>query len=66
MVELIMMSILGAAYVAARNAEKEEERINKLKTKVFCYAVSHHMLYHEVVKKIESKELTLEEIDDEK
>ena len=63
MLELIMMSLLGAAYFVARDAEKKEERLNELKTKIFCYAVSHHMLYHEVVEKIENNELSLEEMD---
>ena len=62
MLELIMMSFLGAAYVAALKEEEKQKRINDLKTKVFLYAVTHHMLYHEVVKKIENKELSLEEI----
>ena len=57
------MSLLGVAYVAALKEEEKQERVNKLKTKVFLYAVSHHMLYHEVVRKIENKELSLEEID---
>lgn len=65
MLELIMMSFLGAAYVAARKEEKRQERINELKTKVFLYAVSHHMLYNEVVKKIESGEISLNEIEEE-
>lgn len=62
MLELIMMSFLGVAYVAALKEEEKQKRINELKTKVFLYAVTHHMLYHEVVKKIENKELSLEEI----
>ena len=62
MLELIMMSFLGAAYVAALKEEEKQKRINDLKTKVFLYAVTYHMLYHEVVKKIENKELSLEEI----
>ena len=62
MLELIMMSFLGVAYVAALKEEEKQKRINELKTKVFLYALTHHMLYHEVVKKIENKELSLEEI----
>lgn len=69
MLELITMSLLGVAYVIARHNEaeeekrlKEKERIESLKLDIFCYAVKHGMLYNEVVKKIENKEISLEDI----
>ena len=65
-----MMSLLGAAYVITsldeaeqEKKQKEKERINELKSKVFFYAIRHHMLYNEVVQKINNKELSFEEID---
>ena len=54
MLELLCMSILGAAYIKAcideakeAEIEKEKERIRDLKIKVFCYAVRHNMLYNQ-------------------
>ena len=72
MLELITISLLSIAYVNACIEEakeeerlKEEERIRDLKIEVFCYAVGHKLLYEDVVRKIENKELTLEEIHNE-
>ena len=65
MLELLMMSVLGAAYISACNQERKEEKINELKLKVFCYAVKHSMLYNDVVKLIEQKKLTIEDIENE-
>ena len=73
MFELLTMSLLGIAYIAEKIEEskeeqiqKEKERIANLKIKVFCYAIRHKMLYDEVVKKLQNKELTFEEIENEK
>ncbi len=70
MFELIVMSLLGAAYIKALKDEyeeekerKEAERIRDLKIKVFCYSVRHNMLYDQVVEKLKKKELTFEEIE---
>ena len=70
MFELICMSLLGVAYVHARIEEaaeekrqKEEERIRNLKISVFCYAVRHHLNYNNVVKMIQDKELTFDDIE---
>ena len=67
---LIVMSLLGVAYIKALKDEskeekerKEAERIRDLKIKVFCYAVRHNMLYDQVVEKLQKKELTFEEIE---
>lgn len=72
MFELITMSLLTLGYINALVEEskeaklmKEKERIRDLKIKVFCYAVRHHMLYDDVVKKLQNKELTFEDIDKE-
>ena len=65
MLELLMMSVLGAAYISACNQEGKEEKINELKLKVFCYAVKHSTLYNDVVKLIEQKKLTIEDIENE-
>jgi autonomous glycyl radical cofactor GrcA len=69
MLELITMSLLGVSYIAALSNEakeekalKEKERIRDLKIKVFCYAVRHNMLYNEVVEKLQKKELSFEDI----
>lgn len=65
------MSLLGIAYIAEVINEKQEEelakqkeKIRNLKCKIFVYAVSEKMLYNDVVKQIESGELTLKEIDE--
>ena len=70
MFETLCYLLLGVSYIAACKAEKEEEkreqerkRIRDLKCKVFCYAIRHHMLYNDVVKLIQEKKLTFEEID---
>ena len=70
MFELIAMSLLSAAYIKALKDEsteekerKEEERIRDLKIKVFCYSVRHKMLYDQVVEKLQKKELTFKEIE---
>ena len=72
MFELLAMSLLGAAYVnACLNESKEEkkqiekQRIQDLKIKVFCYAVRHSLLYDDVVKKLQNKELMFEDLNDE-
>ena len=70
MFELICMSILGACYVKACIKEatevknqKEKERIRDLKISVFCHAVRHHLGYNEVVKMLQDKTLTFEDIE---
>ena len=70
MFELICMSLLGIACVDSliqehkeEELEKQREKIRDLKIKVFFYAVRHKMLYDDVVKLIEEKKLTFEEID---
>lgn len=70
MFELLAMSLLGIAYIGATINEsneekqiKEKERIQDLKIKVFCYAVRHNMLYDVVVKKLQDKELSFDDID---
>ena len=70
MFELICMSILGACYVKAcideaaeEKKQKEKERIRDLKISVFCYAVGHHLGYNEVVKMLQDKTLTFEDIE---
>ena len=70
MLELICMSLLGVAYVnscieeaAEEKRQKEEKRIRDLKISVFCYAVRHHFNYNDVVKMIQDKKLTLDDID---
>lgn len=70
MFELIVMSLLGAAFIKALKDEsteekerKEAERIGDLKIKVFCYSVRHNMLYDQVVEKLQKKELTFKEIE---
>lgn len=65
MLELLMMSVLGATYVSACKEERKEEKINELKLKVFWYAVKHSMLYNDVVKLIEENKLTIEDIENE-
>ena len=69
MLETICYLLLGVSYVAAcaQGRKEEEERkkktkIRELKTKVFCYAIMHHMLYNDVVKMLQDKKLTFEEI----
>ena len=73
MFELLAMSILGIAYINALSNEakeeatlKEKERIRDLKIKVFCYAVRHNMLYDVVVKKLQDKELSFDDIEKDK
>lgn len=70
MFELICMSILGACYVKAcidetveEKKQKEKERIRDLKISVFCFAVRHHLSYNEVVKMLQDKTLTFEDIE---
>lgn len=70
MFELICMSLLGVAYIHARIEEaaevkrrKEEERIRDLKISVFCYVARHHLKYNDVVKMIQDKKLTLDDIE---
>ena len=72
MFELLAMSLLGAAYVNAclnelkeEEKQKEKQRIQDLKIKVFCYAVRHSLLYDDVVKKLQNKELMFEDLNDE-
>ena len=72
MVELICMSVLGVAYINACIEERKEEELRKkqeeldeLKLKVFWYAVKNNMLYNDVVKLIEEKQLTLDDINKE-
>ena len=69
MLELLCMSLLGVAYVNACIEErqelerkKKEEELMDLKLTIFCYAVRHHLLYNDVVTKIENNELTIKEI----
>lgn len=70
MFELLCMSLLGIAYVKASVDEtneekrlKEEQRIRDLKIKVFCYAVRHNLRYDEVVKMLQDKTISFEDID---
>ena len=70
MFELICMSLLGVAYIhdcveeaAEEKRQKEEERIRDLKISVFCYAARHHLNYNDVVKMIQNKELTFDDIE---
>ena len=72
MFELITMSLLGIAYISVsineaneEKRQKELERIQDLKIKVFCYAVRHSLLYDDVVKKLQNKELKFEDLNDE-
>ncbi len=73
MLELLCMSLLGAAYIKAcideakeAEIEKEKERIRDLKIKVFCYAVRHKLLYNQVVEMIQNGKLTLADINEDK
>lgn len=70
MFELICMFLLGVAYVdacieeaAEEKRQKEEERIHDLKISVFCYAVRHHLNYNDVVKMLQDKKLTFDDIE---
>jgi hypothetical protein len=70
MFELICMSLLGVAYIhtckeeaAEEKRQKEKERIRDLKISVFCYAVRHHLNYNDVVKMIQDKKLTFDDIE---
>ena len=65
------MSLLGIAYIAEVINEKQEEELAKqkekirdLKCKIFVYAVSNKKLYNDVVKQVESGNLSLNDIDD--
>ena len=73
MFELLAMSLLGVEYIGSTINEsneekqiKEKERIRDLKIKVFCYAVRHNMLYDVVVKKLQDKELSFDDIEKDK
>lgn len=70
MFELICMSLLGVAYIHAcieetdeEKRQKEEERIRNMKISVFCYAVRHRLNYNDVVKMIQNKKLTFDDIE---
>lgn len=70
MFELICMSLLSVAYVnacieeaAEEKRQKEKERIRDLKISVFCYAVRHHLNYNDVVKMLQDKTLTFDDIE---
>ncbi len=69
MFELICMSLLGAAYIyackeeAAEEKRQEEKGIRDLKISVFCYAARHHLNYNDVVKMIQDKKLTFDDIE---
>lgn len=70
MFELICMSLLGIVYIhackkeaAEEKRQKEKERIRDLKISVFCYAVRHHVNYNDVVRMIQNKELTFDDIE---
>ena len=70
MFELICMSLLGITYIhackeeaAEEKRQKEEERIRNLKISVFCYAVRHCLNYNDVVKMIQDKKLTFDDIE---
>ena len=70
MFELIWMSLLGEAYIhvwkeeaAEEKRRKEKERIRDLKISVFCYAVRHHLSYNDVVKMLQDKKLTFDDIE---
>ena len=69
MLELITMSLLTLCYIKScidekqqDEIDKEKERIRDLKIKVFCYAVAKKMLYNDVVRQLQDKRITLEEI----
>lgn len=66
-IALIRLSI---AYVDACIKEeieektlKDKEMIKDLKISVFCYAVRHHLNYDDVVKMLQNKSLTFEDIE---
>ena len=70
MFELLCMSLLGIAYVDACIKEeieektlREKEKIRDLKISVFCYAVRHHLIYDDVVKMLQNKSLTFDDIE---
>ena len=70
MFELLCISLLGIAYVDAYIKEeieektlKDKERIRDLKISVFCYAVRHHLNYDDVVKMLQNKSLTFDDIE---
>ena len=72
MFETLTFLTLGAAYIfeliqesKEREEEERQEKIRDLKIKVFCYAIRHGLLYNEVVKKIERKELSIKDIEHE-
>ena len=46
-----------------KKRQKEEERIRDLKISVFCYAARHHLKYNDVVKMIQDKKLTFDDIE---
>ncbi len=63
MFELLCMSFLTVSYFAALIDEKKQEKIRELKIKVFCYAVRHKLLYNDVVKMLQEKTITFEDIE---
>ena len=63
MFELLCMSLLTVSYFVALSEEKKQEKIKELKIKVFCYAIRHKMNYNDVVKMLQDKKLTFEDID---
>ena len=70
MFELICMSLLGVAYIhackeeaAEEKRQKEEERTRDLKISAFCYAVRHRLNYNDVVKMIQDKKLSFDDIE---
>ena len=69
MLELITTAILSFCYIKScvdENIEeenlKEKERIKDIKISVFCHAVAKKILYNDVVKQLQDRKITLEEI----
>lgn len=64
MFELLSMLFLSGAYALARIGEAKEEKLEDLKIKVCRYAILNRISYNEVVKSIQDKKLTFEQIDE--
>ncbi len=69
MLELIAISVLSFCFIKSCIGEKQQEeieeekkRIRDLKIKVFCYAVRNGMLYDDVVKKLQDRKITIDQL----
>lgn len=69
MLELITTAILSFCYIKSCVDEnikeenlREEKRIRDIKISVFCYAVAKKILYNNVIKQLQDRKITLEEI----